>query len=295
MTEEEYGSPQQNKSIKGYQIVIIILALILAALSFLYFQQTNSLKADFAIERDTLTNQMSRLVVDLDNIRTENDTISQHLSIERGKADSLLQRLQKERNISASEIRKYKQEVGTLRQVMRNFVQQIDSLNTLNQRLVSENVTYRKDLQATRLERDMATERADELAVKVRKGSVVKARNINLLALSSSDKEVTRASRAARLRVDFILSDNESATPGERNVYAVVTGPDGYVMANAGNALFEHEGDMKLYSAVRQVDYQNRDLNVSLYYTGAGIVDGTYKVSIFMDGLQIGSNEIILK
>ncbi len=292
---EEYEYNEERKSIKGYQIVIVILALILAALSYLYFHQTSSMKADFAVEKDTLTNQLSRLAVDLDNLKIDNDTITQNLAVERGRADSLLESLQQERNLSRAKIRKYEKELGTLRTVMRGFVQTIDSLNTLNNKLLGENVRIRKEIATERLRGDMAEEKASELEVKVRKGSVVQARNINLLALSSSDKEVTRASRAARLRVDFVLSANELANPGERNVYAVITGPEKYVMANAGGAVFEVEGDRKTYSAVREIDYQGHDLSVSLYYTGGGITSGTYQVAIYMDGMRIGANEVILK
>ena len=95
--------------------------------------------------------------------------------------------------------------------------------------------------------------------------------------------------------MDFVLSSNELATPGERNVYARIIGPDGYILANAANAVFEYEGDMISYSATRQIDYQNQDLGVSLYYNGGGITAGKYVVSIYMDGYLIGSTETLLR
>lgn len=290
---QENATPE--KSIKGYKIVIIILAVILGAISFQYFRQVSQLKEDFAVERDTLTNQMNVLMSDFNNLQTENDTISYNLGIERHKADSLMQRLNSERTFSRSKIRQYEKEVGTLRTVMRGFVKQIDSLNTLNKQLIAENVDYRKKVTTERLRADIAEEKADELSTKIRKGAVIRARNIALVALSSSDKEVTRASRAARLRVDFVLSANELAHPGDRTVYARITAPDGYIMANASNAVFDFEGDKLTYSASRDVDYQNQDLPVGLYYNGSGITGGKYKVAIFMDGYQIGSSEVIMR
>lgn len=292
---EETDNRNAQKSIKGYQIVIVILALVLGALSFMYFHQTNRMKADFAVERDTLENHLSRIITDLDNLKTENDTINYNLGIEREKADSLMERLQKERNFSANKIRQYEKELGTMREVMRGFVYQIDSLNTLNKKLITENVDIRKQITTERLRADMAEEKADEMSTKIRKGSVVIARGISLVALNANDKEVTRASRAVRLGVDFVLTANELATPGERSVYARITGPDGYIMANAGNAVFPFEGDQLTYSATREIDYQNKDLSVRVYYTGGGITEGKYQVSIYMDGYKIGSNEIILK
>ncbi len=46
---------------------------------------------------------------------------------------------------------------------------------------------------------------------------------------------------------------------------------------------------------MREIDYQNKDLEVGLYYNGAGITGGTYRVEVYMDGYQIGSAEAYLK
>ena len=50
-----------------------------------------------------------------------------------------------------------------------------------------------------------------------------------------------------------------------------------------------------IYTASREIDYQNDDLDVGLFYNGDGIVSGKYSVQIYMDGYLIGSTEMILK
>ncbi len=295
--EDEYeGMDPSGKSLKGYKIVIILLAVILAALSGLYFQQVHQIKKDFAVERDTLTNRLAQIRDNFDNLKTTNDTISYNLNIERNRADSLMERLQNERNWSRAKIRQYEKELGTLRSVMKNYIHQIDSLNTLNKKLIHENVNYRKEASSLRLRADMAEEKAQELDVKVRRGSVVHARDIRLVMLNAADKEVTRASRAERLRVDLVLSANELTNPGERAVYVRITAPDGYVMSNTASATFMYEGDPLIYSAVRDnVDYQNKDLAVGIYYNGGGITSGQYLVEVYMDGFLIGSLKTLLR
>lgn len=290
-----YGAPEPNKSIKGLKIMIVILAVILAALSVMYFTQVRQIRADFAEERDTLTNRLTMLLADYDNLETENDTISKNLAIERNRADSLLQSLQKERNLSRAKIRDYEKRLGYMRNVMEGYIHQIDSLNTVNQRLVQENTNYRKEASSLRLRADMAEEKAEELSTKVRKGAVIRARDISLLALSERDREVSRANRAARLRVDLVLVGNELATPGERNVFVRIISPEGYLMPNPDNAAFNYEGEMITFSASRSVDYQNEDLPVSLFYNGGGITSGKYQVLIYTDGYLIGSSEIVLR
>lgn len=288
--------PQQNRSIKGLKVMIIILAVILAALSFLYYSQVRDMKRDFAEERDTLTNRLSALRLDYDNIHTENDTINAHLSIERGKVDSLIQTIQKERNLNRSKIREYEKQLTLMRSVMEQSYQTIDSLDRLNKRLTDENVGYRRQVQASALRAEKAEERAKEAEVKVTKGSVIQIRNINLVPLSDKDKEVPRARRAAKLRADAVLIKNELANPGRRNVYLRIIGPDGFVKSRNANATFNFEGDMITYSAVREVDYNSEtDLPVSLYYEGSDISEGKYSVMFYVDSQMVGSTEIILQ
>ena len=250
--------------------MIIIMAVILVALSAIYFMQVKQMQEDFAIERDTLTSQLTSLLNDYDTLKTLNDTLSVHYEGERQKADSLLQTLQKERRLSYAKIREYEKKMTYMREVMTGYIRQIDSLNTINKKLVSENSSIRKKILDYRLRAESAEEKSQELSTKVRQGSVIRARDIRLVALSKSDREVSRANRAERLRVDLVLVGNELSTPGERNVYTQIIGPDGYPLVNGSNALFDFEGSSITYSAMRSVDYQNNDLNVSSI-TGRGL------------------------
>lgn len=297
---EDYGNqmPEKqssDKSIKGYQIVVILLVVILIVVSFIYFRQSSQLKEEYRIEKDTLTVRINNLRTDLDNLYVENDDINRNLETERHRADSLMDKLQSERTLNRATVRKYENELGTMREIMRRYVVQIDSLNQLNRALAAENVNIRKEATSERLRADAAEEKASELSRKVQMGQVVRARDVEITALAANDRPASSAKRAERLRVDFVLSSNELAIPGERPVYARITGPDGYVMAGDTESLFDFEGDKITFSAMREVDYQNSDLAVGVYYNGTGIVSGTYTVEIFMDGAKIGMGQTILK
>ena len=293
--QDEQQEGTTNKSLKGYKIVIIVLVLVLGAVSFQYFRQVNEIQEEFAIERDTLSNRIEALVTEYTYIQSENDTITESLNTERLKADSLLQRLKSERRWSASKVREYEQKVFILRDVMKGHLHTIDSLNTINEDLVNQNVKYRKEVTTQRLRAEIAMEKSDELTTKISMGSVVRARDLKIVPLRGNDREVTRASRAERLRVDFVLSSNDLTNPGAREVYVRVTGPDGYILAKNSNDLFNHEGDMLTYSASREIDYKNKDLAVNVYYDGTGITSGKYQVEIYMDGHKIGDIEAIIK
>ncbi|KAA3146561.1 hypothetical protein F2A05_07835, partial [Alistipes onderdonkii] len=194
-----------------------------------------------------------------------------------------------------AKIKQYEKEVGTLRTVMKSYIRQIDSLNTLNKKLINENVTYRKEISSAKLRAEMAEEKAAELDNKVRVGAVIRARDIRLSALNANSKPVSRIKNAARLRVDFVLTANELATPGAKTVYVRITSPDGYVLTTEAMPTFDFEGERLSYSAMREVDYQNQDLEVGIYYNSTGFAAGAYTVQLFCDGRLIGTSQIAMR
>ena len=119
--EYENDDPRKgaNKSILGYRIVIIILSVILVALSVLYFSIHRQQMVDNQLlqaDRDSIQNDLGRLMTDYDNLQVTNDSISANLNVERDRADSLMTRLKKERSWNLAKIKQLGQRVtGPLR------------------------------------------------------------------------------------------------------------------------------------------------------------------------------------
>lgn len=296
---EDYGDdygyrPDMRKSLVGYKIVVCILAVILAALSVLYYNINRQQQRDYdllAVERDSIQSDLGNLIEEFDGLKYQNDTISANLE----RANEMLEQLKRERRLNYAKIKEYEKEVGTLRSVMKNYLRQIDSLNNLNRQLISENVNYRKEITSANLRAEMAEEKAEELDNRLRQGAVLRARGISLAALNAKGKTVSRVKQASTLRADFTLSANDLAEAGEREVYVRITAPDGYVLSTDDTPVFRFEGGTLSYSAAREVDYQNEDLDVSIFYNGSGFTAGNYKVEVYADGCLIGSNETALR
>lgn len=297
--QEAPSSDDMQKTLKGYRIIIIALVAVLGLLTFQHFRVTSDIKEEFRIERDTLNSQISGLITEIDNINLRNDSVSNelraHIAVERDRADSLMARLKKERNINREKLRKYEKELGTLRTIMRRYVHQIDSLNTLNKKLADENITIRKKVASETTRANIAEERAQEMANKIKLGSIVKARNVTLGAYNVGGSQMTRASRASKFRTDLTLTANELTIPGKRDVYVRIIGPDGAVLSGGADNIMEFEGDVISYSAQREVDYDNKDLDVSIFFNYDGITAGLYKAEIYMDGYLIGETELALR
>ena len=293
--DAQYEEQQvDNKAVRGYRIVIIILAVILVALSVVYFNMHRQQAVEYALleeDRTKIQGDLDSLIVSFDDLKIQNDSIAASLE----EANQIMEQLKNERRLNYAKIRAYEKEVGTLRTVMQGYIRQIDSLNNINQKLTKENVSYKKQISTQKLRAEMAEERAQELTNKVRAGAVIRARSITMKPLNEKGKEITRVQKAARLYVDFALSANDLAEPGNRPVYVCVTSPEGYLIANANAATFSFEGEPKVYSEVREVDYDCSDLGVGIYVSGNGFTAGTYHVEIYVDGHLAGANDIALR
>ena len=283
-----------KKSLRGYRVVIILLAIILAGLSVLYFNLNRQQQEDYRLlqaDRDTIQSNLTSLISEYDNLKYQNDTIAAQLA----KANEMVEQLKRERRFNYNKLKAYQKEVGTLRAVMKNYLRQIDSLNTINKKVIGENVSLRKEISTANLRADVAEERASELQNKVQQGSVLRARNISIVPLNANDKEITRVKNAATLRVDFTIGANELASSGNRPVYLCITSPDGYLLSTDAMPTFTYQGVKKGYSASREIDYQNEDVDVSIFYKGSGFIPGTYKIELYMNGNMIGSTEVALR
>ena len=288
------GGGDNKKALLGYKIVICILAVILAALSVLYFNINRQQQHDYdllSIDRDSIARDLGNLIDEYGELQYQNDTIAARLL----EANEIMEQLKNERRLNYAKIKEYEREVGTLRSIMKTYLRQIDSLNNLNQQLITENVNYRKEISSANLRAEMAEEKSKEYENKVRQGSILYARNIDLTGLNKNGKKVTRVKNAVQLRVDLTLAANNLTEAGNREVYVRITAPDGYLLSTGGTPSFAYEGGMLNYTTSREVDYENEDLNVSIYYSGSGFTAGTYRIEIYTDGLLVGSNEVVLK
>jgi hypothetical protein len=292
--DDYYYQTDVNKSLRGYKIVIAILAVILAAISVLYYNINRRQQLQYhelEVVRDSIKNDLTSLISEYDSLQYQNDTISARLI----EANELVEQLKYERRLNYNRLRAYEKEVGTLRTVMKRYLRQIDSLNSLNKKLINENVSYRKEISSANLRAERAEEKASELKNKVQQGAIVRARDIMLVALNAKGNTVSRMRTATTLRVDFTLNANELATPGNRTIYVRITSPDGYILSTEQTPSFEFEGGKLSYSASREVDYQNEDLDVSIFYNGSGFTAGTYKIQLYSDGYLMGSTEVAFK
>jgi cell division protein FtsB len=298
MTEINKITPPEQGTNKNVSIGMIAISIILAGalifLVFMYFNQKNNMiemETVLTQEKDSLATELRHMVNAYDTLKTNNDSLNAGLEKERARIVKLL-------SINASNaqlIKKYKSEITTMREIMKSYIVQIDSLNTRNKVLVAENTEIRQQITQVRSTNTELSKVKEELTSKVEIASIIQAKNITAASLNKNRKETTRINLLDKLRICFTLRENPLAKAGTKEVFMRVIRPDSLVIASSPDNLFEYKGNKMIYSANRQVDYMNQDIEMCIFLDNTGdFIVGNYSVELYLEDNIIGRTNFML-
>lgn len=289
----------KSKAVVFLSALIVVLAFVLIALGWLYYSEHKEAVETQQLliaEKDSIALNLQGIMQEYDILETDNETLNAKLEEEQERAGKLLAEIKQVKSVSYAKIKEYQKELGTLRSIMRDMVIEIDSLNTLNQQLIAENIKVKQEFTMSQKTVESLERKTEEMSSTITKGSVVRARNVNPITINKRGREILRARNVEKIKTCFTLSENNIAEPGLREVYIRLLGPDGFILAKSNTDLFDFEGDKIVFSASREIDYQNRDVEMCIFYDNNGKLEpGKYEVSLFMDGYMIGFGEFMLK
>lgn len=306
MEEERTYVPKQEKK-PPYILIILIIILVgglgIISSQYLRLKKTSQEREMFLEEEKTdLTNQLNNMYTQYDSLKTENDTINLKLEAEQAKIQRLL-------SINASNVQKirlYKKELGTLRNIMRSYIIQIDSLNRRNQELVAENQEVRTQLYQIESSKKQLEEQNVELSTKVETASILQAKDIVATPLNKRSKENFSTTKVVKIRTCFTVRENAIVPAGTKTLFIRIVRPDEVVLANSPDNLFQYNDEMIVYSAKRDLEYENQDIDICIFWDrdipesgitklSEDLIGGTYSVDIFHAGNIIGTTTFTLK
>ena len=272
-----------------------VAVLLAGALAYIWYQKSSLVK-ELTIDKEELTAQMIELQNDYATLSSDYDTINSQLDSSREEVSQLIERSQKTEATNRSKMRQYEKELGTLRTIMRGYIVQIDSLNTLNKKLTADAAAARREAAESRKREEALNKTVESLSGQVAAGSVLKARGIRIEAYNASDKVTDRSSRVVRLLTSLSLVENDLAPKGPVRVYIRVKGPDGILLTNSTQRTFEVAGEPMICSASREVDYQGKEVELSIYLNDIPeYVKGIYTVEAYTEQSLLGSAELMLR
>jgi hypothetical protein len=275
-------------------VLIVILSAVIVYLGFTYYD----LKKQSEIDRTELERQKSNLETELHNIYNQYDSLKSDNDTMNLKLAAQQQRIEKLLKINANSVYKiqtYEKELKTIREVLKSYIYQIDSLNQANIALRTENIEVHQKLKQTEIEKQELTTQKEALTQMVEKASVLSAKNIVMTPLNKRSKENIRSDKVDKLRTCFTIRENAVMPSGNKTIYLRIIRPDEVVLTSGVN-LFDLQGEQIVFSASREVQYENVDIDLCIFWTNDGqLIPGNYQVHIYAEGYEIGSTTFALK
>lgn len=246
-----------------------------------------------------LKEDLSVMLQEFDNIKTDNDTLNKKLAEQRAKVEELMKQAEQHK-YDRYTIVKLQKEAGTLRSIMQSYVHTIDSLNTLNEKLIVEIKDKDNVITNVKAEKDQIQSEKDKLQDKVVKGSKLQTSGLKANAIrvrdSGKQTDTERAGRADMIKACMTILENPMTKPGSKDVYMIVLKPDASVITASPGSTFDAGGTNSQYSLVRSIDYQNQTMDLCMYADVNGdLSKGTYVVQIYCEKMMIGKTTFTLK
>jgi FtsZ-binding cell division protein ZapB len=279
-------------------ILTVLVVILAAALGLLYMQYTKT-KTDSAIvqealeeQKQSLTNELKDMMSEYEGLKSDNDSLNNQIDKQQDRIKNLLA-------INANNLEKiklYKKELATLRDIMKSYIVQIDSLNTKNQKLITENTEVKTALDDARKSNEGLSKEKQDMSSKLEVASLLSAKSITVSPLNRRGKDTEKATRVNKIKTSFTIRENSIAPAGEKVVYLRITNPQELVLASSEQDVFNYDGKPIVFSAKRAVTYENKDLDVIIYWDNAGQLNpGNYNVDLFCESKLIGSSTFVLK
>jgi hypothetical protein len=293
-----YQKQPDKKPSVALIVLVIVLSIAVIILGYKYYTeskhlgQTTEEKVILEDVKSDLEKQLRDMIVEYDSLKTNNDSVNGLIVVQQDKIKNLL-RMQAS---DIEKIRKYKDEMETLRKVMRGYIVQIDSLNTRNRALTEENTQVKEKLSTAETQNQSLSKEKEILNTRVELAKVLSAKNIVVDPQNKSGKNNTKVNKVTKIKVCFTIRENSVAEAGTKDVFLRIIRPDEVVLPAGNGETFEFKGEQVIYSAKRQLEYENKDIDMCIFWDkNADLIPGAYTVVLYAEGYEVGSATFTLK
>ncbi len=310
------NQPQQPKDNRNL-IYGILSVLLLGALGYIVYdksksnQQIQQQQAQITTttnEKDSLDNEFKNALQRMDSLTGNNAQLQGKLTDREAEINKLKAEYQAESKKGNADKRKLQSLINQLNGKINDYETQIAQLQAENEQLTTSNktLTVQRDSLTTttqNLSTSLAASDSEKTHV-TDVASTLHASNINIAAIdvknSGKEKTTSTAKKADMLRVSFDLDENRIAPSGQKELYVVVTSPDGkpVTIPSSGSGQFDTRDEgSKVFTSKVDVQYeQGKRVPVSFNWKQENHYQtGNYKIEIYHNGYKIGEGTKSLK
>ena len=304
MENQSGQTPKKNSNVI-YFLIVVVLAL-LGTDVYLYLQKN---KSDVKIvyqddERNRLKIELDSLESQIEQVNTGKAKMSTEL---RAKNDSLQSKIKVLRQelakgkLTAAELGKAQEDVKQLRYFVTKYTADIEELKKQNTSLASERDTLKTNLATVSDKATTLAKQNEDLGGKVKIAQALKSGSINVVVYkvkgSGKEVEVTRASPAKKIKINFTVAENSLADKALHDVYVRVTDPTGNLITDGSSGSFTADGQDLQYTYKTSIDFKDDGITYTIDWTNPSLPfqKGTYNVILYSDNSTMGKSSFTLK
>ncbi|MBK5210122.1 MAG: hypothetical protein JJE44_11570 [Flavobacteriaceae bacterium] len=293
---------EENKKSNNKLIIIALAVLLLSALAYTFYTNSEHKKLTDAIEVEKLEieQNLDSMIVRYEDAIAEKTSMSGELAVERDRIIALRDSIKNLKVVNYSMLRRYKGEISKLEESNKKLFLLNESLTSSNQLLTTNLDSANVKITRQIAKNDTLTVRNLTLAQKVAIGSELKVSTAKVIAMKERNNgklvETSRSSNTDALRINLTIVKNEIAEQGDYQVYIQIVDAKGTTMAPKGEFALS-DNTMVSYSDLSMVNYLNEAIDViSLVEVNRDIMKtGVYTVNIYIDNKFVGATKIALK
>ncbi|WP_165025371.1 hypothetical protein [Dysgonomonas sp. ZJ279] len=293
----ETESKSNTKLLIGI-IVVLIIGMAVAGY-FIFHQKTqlDEMQEESLLTKQQLEDEYESMTMQYEGfkINLKNDSLLHQLNNEQAKVQRLLDELKTVKADNKAEISRLNNELASLRKILKSYIAQIDSLNRANAQLRQENKEITDKYQATNRTLNEVSQQKNNLTEKVTLAAKLDATGISVSATNKKGKVQKKIDKVEQLIVNFTITKNITAEPGERTIYIRIMKPDDDVLVKSRTNVFPFENGEINYSMRKIIEYGGEEVPVTMYWNVEEyLMPGTYRIDIFADGSRIGSKSFTM-
>ncbi|CAM3941005.1 hypothetical protein FLCU109888_10075 [Flavobacterium cucumis] len=272
--------------------VVILVLLLLGSIGYIIKLTTDNKETvtTLTTEKETLAEELKAKIAEYDLMISDNTALKEELQAEQAKMVELLEQVEKSKGDLAA-MAKYKASYLRLKGEMDNLVAENKLLKEQNVTLTSSLDSTTVVLEETKKFNDTLLVQNEGLTKTVEKGSKLAVLNLKVLAVKerSSGKQIEtdKAGRANKLKISFLIAENQIAKTGSREYYVQIIDSKNNIL---GEKTTIPAGDKTLtYSFISTVKYENKTVQVNEELSGEDFAAGTYFVNVFDKNMELVS------
>jgi cell division protein ZapB len=293
-----------------------ILVIATAAITYFVVKSQETAKTEQIVEKkdkeiDEISAKMKDLSEQLDDKITEAKKLgADYKALEeyKNQVEADRKALQGNLQLSQVQVKQYQDKIGAYENMLALKNKELTELKAKNEQLTQERdtlATAKKNLEEEKTKLSTTVTEVEESNKKLNElASILRAENIGVSSYNRRDKaesrNVFKAKNIDRLKVDFIVAENNIAPKGNREVYMRLIEPEGTIVFNpaVGSGKFDASGENMSFTTKKQIFYNNAPQNVQFALDTPKDYDyktGKYAVELYCDGKQIGYKSFEVK